>query len=200
MGLFLRYTIYMISRVKGVVIDKTLKYAVIEVSGLGYKVFTTLDTLSEIKKEEVVELWTYLAVRENALDLYGFILRDELDFFELLIGISGIGPRGAMGILSSIDVGTLTTAISSGDISYLTKVSGIGKKSAEKIVLELRDKVSVIGDAPQSIHLKEESESIEALKALGYKHEEARDALKQVPADVTGISERVREALRMLGK
>ena len=190
----------MITRLSGTIVDKTPKYVVVETSGVGYKIFASPQTLSELKKEEVVEIWTYLAVRENALDLYGFLSRDELDFFELLIGISGIGPKGALGILSVVDVATLNSAISLGDTSYLTKVSGIGKKSAEKIILELKDKIGILESADQTSYMKEETEAIEALKALGYRHEEAREALKQVSSDTKGVSERVREALKILGK
>jgi holliday junction DNA helicase RuvA len=131
--------------------------------------------------------------------LYGFLNIDELDFFELLISISGIGPKGAIGILSVIDVGTLISAISSGDTSYLTKVSGIGKKSAEKIILELKDKVGILDSGDYSDQLREETEAIEALKSLGYRSQEARAALQKVSPEISGTSERVREALRVLG-
>ncbi len=189
----------MISRITGVVVEKTAKYAVVEVSGIGYKVYSSTQILGELVKEEVVQLWTYLAVRENALDLYGFLSKNELEFFELLISISGIGPKGAIGILSVVDVSTLNNAISSGDTSYLTKVSGIGKKSAEKIVLELKDKIGILEIDGQDTNLRDETEAVEALKALGYSHADSREALKQVSKKTVGISDRVREALRLLG-
>lgn len=190
----------MISRINGKVVSKGIKYVVVETSGIGYKVFVTPQTLSELPKEEIAQIWTYLAVRENSLDLYGFLVKDDLEFFELLISISGIGPKGALGILSAVDAKTLSSAISSGDTSYLTKVSGIGKKSAEKIVMELKDKIGILDIEDQTGNLRTETDAVEALKALGYRHDEAREALKQVSSKTTEVSEKVREALRGLGK
>ena len=189
----------MISRLTGKIVEKTSKYVVVETSGIGYKVYSTPQILLELVRGEMAEIQTHLIVRENALDLYGFLSTNELNFFELLIGISGIGPKGALGVLSVASVEMLNSAISSGDTSYLTKVSGIGKKSAEKIILELKDKIEVLEDKEQTGRLKEEAEAIEALKTLGYKHSEARDALKGVSSKIMGVSERVREALRILG-
>ncbi|MEK7120459.1 MAG: Holliday junction branch migration protein RuvA, partial [Patescibacteria group bacterium] len=144
-------------------------------------------------------LWTHLAVRENALDLYGFLNKQDLDFFSLLITISGIGPKSALGILSVASVGVLRKAISSEDTSYLVKVSGIGKKSADKIVLELKDKLGKEYESDGTT-LKEESDVVETLKTLGYKSYEIREALKKMPKDASGTSQRVKEALKILGK
>jgi len=189
----------MIAKLSGKIIQKELKFLVLDIGGVGYKVYSTPHTISKSKEGKELSLWTHLAVRENSMDLYGFIDIEERDFFELLISVSGIGPKGAIGVLTVADVKTLRTAISTGDTSYMTKVSGIGKKSAEKIVLELQDKIgSLSGDGDMS--LREEAEALEALKAIGYRHDEAREALKVVPKEITTTSERVREALRVLGK
>ncbi len=156
--------------------------------------------ISKAKKDKRISLWTHLAVRENALDLYGFEHLNELNFFEMLIDISGIGPKSALGIVSIESIDTLKKAIASGDTSYLTKVSGIGRKTAEKIIIELRDKLVAHKEEAGSTTLRTESDALEALKSLGYSNSEARDALKQVSADTEGTSARVKEALKILGK
>jgi Holliday junction DNA helicase RuvA len=140
-------------------------------------------------------LWIHTHVREDALDLFGFLERKELEFFEMLIGVSGIGPRSALAILGIASIETLRKAIGTGDTSYLTKISGIGRKTAEKIVLELRDK---IGEEKGGSSLQGELDALEALKSLGYSQNEARDALKKVPAD-TNTNTKIREALKILG-
>lgn len=180
-----------------------LKYIVLDVNGVGYKVHTTADILMKIdtKNNEPVTLWTYLAVRENALDLYGFLNQTELSFFELLITISGIGPKTALGILNVASVHALQTAISTSDTSHLTKVSGIGKKVAEKIVMELKDKVDGIGHSPEMADaMRNDSDALEALVSLGYNQHEARDSLKKLDASIKETSAKVKAALKVLGK
>ncbi len=190
----------MISHLVGTVLYKTDKFAIIDVSGVGYKVFTTLDTMNSIHMDEKVSLWIYTAVRENSIDLYGFTTNDELGFFELLLDVSGIGPKSALSILAVASTDTLKKAIATGDTSYLNKVSGIGRKTAEKIVLELRDKLHAhTGEGNTSSMLRGESDALEALKTLGYSHVEARDALKQVPASIDTTNARIKEALKILG-
>ena len=135
------------------------------------------------------------------MSMYGFFERQELELFEMLIGISGVGPKSAIGVLSVASVDALKSAIASGDTSYLTKVSGIGKKNAEKIVLELRDKLGGPGGSGGTeTGRKEEVDAIEALKSLGYSQREAREALKDVADSVKGTSHRVKAALKNLGK
>lgn len=189
----------MISRLSGKIAHKDISFIIIDTGGVGYKVFITPETLESVIDKSEVSLWTHLAVRETALDLYGFSKKEELDFFELLITVSGIGPKSAIGILSVASVDILRQAISSGDTSYLTKVSGIGRKSADKIVLELRDKLGTQIDF-DSLNLQEESDVVETLKTLGYKPFEIREAIKLIPKDTSGTSARVKEALKVLGK
>lgn len=188
----------MIARLKGTVGFIGGNFTVLETSGVGYKVFTTADTLRLLGKETEATLWIHTAVRENALDLYGFRERSELEFFEMLIAISGIGPRSALGIISVAPVDTLRRAISSGDTSYLTKVSGIGRKIAEKIVIELRDKLGGL-EGVYSTVMKEETDALSALEALGYSAREAREALKTVGAEATSTQDKLKAALRKLG-
>ncbi len=172
--------------------------ALIEVGGVGYAVRVTPETLSIIEKSLSVILFTHLAVREDALDLYGFLTDDDLRFFELLLTVSGIGPKSALGILSMSTPDALRKAIPSGDMSYLTKVSGIGKKTAERIVLELKDKLGGKTNTSPST-LREETEALEALRALGYGLEESRAALKKTTAGGT-TGERLKEALKALSQ
>jgi holliday junction DNA helicase RuvA len=123
----------MIAKLTGTIAHIDLRYIILDTAGVGYKVFLTNDALEYVShdKDNTVSLWIYTVVREDSLDLYGFKTRDEQEFFELLISISGIGPKTALGILSTASVDTLKEAIYSGDPSYLTKVSGVGRKSAE---------------------------------------------------------------------
>ncbi|MEX0917420.1 MAG: Holliday junction branch migration protein RuvA [Candidatus Paceibacterota bacterium] len=190
----------MIAELEGVVLRKYKDSVVLSVGGVGYLVHTPLDVVAPLKESEVTHLFTHLAIREHAHDLYGFRSEEERNFFELLIGISGIGPRSALAILNLADVETLRSAASSGDTAYLTKVSGIGKKNAEKIVLELRDKIGALEtDSIQHLQ-KEEADAFEALRSLGYSLSEIREALKQIPEGAETTNERVREALKILGR
>ena len=192
----------MISKLTGSIAHIDLKYLILDVNGVGYKVAVTGDTLSKLNiGEKNKTLWTYLAVRENALDLYGFMTMSEIDFFELLITISGIGPKTALGIMNAASVDTLQMAVQTGDSSHLTKINGIGKKVAEKIIMELKDKVEVIAHTPESKSaMKNDSDALEALKSLGYSQNEARDALKEVAKTVEKTSDKIKEALKILSK
>jgi len=191
----------MISRLTGKIVLIDQKHIVLDVGGVGYKVGTTSDIVQKLKKEEEnITLWTYLAVRENAMDLYGFLSISELNFFELLITISGIGPKTALGILNIASVHALETAIQTRDTSHLIKVSGLGKKVAEKIVMELKDKVGALDSSKMTVEMSSNMDVIEALKALGYDAEEARDALKKIGNDVTSTNSKIKEALKILGK
>ena len=194
------YTSLMIARITGTVIDKGEKFAVVDVGGVGYKIYSSNDTLASIELDATASLYTHLIVREDALDLYGFTSANDQGFFEMLISVSGIGPKSALGILNVASIDSLQQAIGTGDTSYLTKVSGIGRKTAEKIVLELRDKMRAnVTMKENSSSLRAESDAVEALKALGYSQNEARDTLKEVPAEITGTPARIREALKILG-
>ncbi len=189
----------MIARISGTILEIFDRCFVIDVHGMGYAVYATADTLAQKHKGEEIALWTHLSVRENALELFGFPEIAELRFFEMLIDISGIGPRSALSIIAIAPIETLQRAIGSGDISYLTKISGIGKKTAEKIVIELRDKLSALGHKNEHGEHRGELDALEALKSLGYSQNEARDALKEIPSDITGTSTRIKEALKILG-
>lgn len=188
----------MISLLRGIIESNTDKYIIIDVNGIGYKVYIPGNTFKNLpKKGEKIKLYTYLYVRENIMDLYGFLNPEEMEIFELLISISGIGPKGALSVLTVASIETLKKAIANEESSILTKVSGIGKKMAEKIILELKNK---IGDEFIGKWTSVDSEAIDALMSLGYKLNDAREILKKVPKDIKGVENRVREALKLLGK
>lgn len=187
----------MIASVSGAVRHKDLNHLVVEVGGVGYKVSVTTDVAAEAVLSQPIFLWTYLAVRENALDLYGFLDREALEAFELLITISGIGPKTALGIMNVASPATLRQAVGSGDASYLTRVSGIGKKNAEKIVLELKDKMK-FAEGERTGAASVEGDALEALVSLGYSERDSREALKKVSKDVKDAGERVKAALKLL--
>ncbi|TSC53754.1 MAG: Holliday junction DNA helicase subunit RuvA [Parcubacteria group bacterium LiPW_39] len=192
----------MISTLEGKITLKSEKYVIIETGGVGFRVNLSEKTLSKIPRiGESVKLFTYLSVKETGWDLFGFLTFDELEMFELLITIPGIGPKTAANILSYASVEDLQEAIVLGDETILSRVSGIGKKVAQKIVIELRSKVKKLAKGSgDKFKVADEIEIIDALVALGYKVYEAREALKQLPSDVKGIENRVRETLKRLGK
>ena len=193
----------MIGHLKGTLVHQDIKSVILDVSGVGYKVYTNTTSLPKrsagdksYKASTTTEFWTYLAVRENALDLYGFGTKEELDFFELLISVSGIGPKSALAILSIATLQNLRHAISTGDTSHLTKVSGIGKKNAEKIVIELKDKLVGLS-VDMSASVSGDVDALEALKSLGYGEREVREALKKV-SDTKDTGEKIKKALKLL--
>lgn len=190
----------MISFIEGKIIHKTEKSIVIQTGGVGYMVFISPDTISKIAKlDENISLWTYMAVRENSMDLYGFETIDEKNFFELLLEVSGIGPKSALSILSLAPIEVLKKAIGSGDITYLTKVSGIGKKTAEKIVVELRDKLASLGHKDEMGSLQQDADVLGALESLGYSMQIARGVLKEIDSSLS-TNEKIKEALKILGR
>jgi Holliday junction DNA helicase RuvA len=196
----------MIAKIRGTIEFLRDNYAVIDVNGVGYKVFITAHTFGKIahlateqidKKD--AELYTHTYVREDTLALYGFLDQDELEMFELLISISGIGPKAAMGILAIADPKTIRTAVLNEDSSILTRVSGIGKKIAQRVILELKNKVA---DMPmhEKKQISEDSDALEALAGMGYSISQAREALKIIPSDVKDVGQRIKLALKNLGK
>lgn len=189
----------MIAYLEGKIIYNTDKFLIINTGNVGYKVSVTPETITTNKKGDDASLFIYTAVRENSIDLFGFGTAEELSFFELLLDVSGIGPRSALGIVALAPIDTIKRAIATGDVAYLNKVSGIGKKTAEKIIIELRDKLqNYKQENGTSSTLREEGDILEALKSLGYSQNEARDSLKQVPTSIEGTNARIKEALRIL--
>lgn len=189
----------MIAKIKGKIEYLKDNYAVVDVQGVGYKIYLAAYTFGKIAGEERADLFIHTHVREDAIDLYGFLTMEELEMFELLISISGVGPKSGLGILTVAPPKTIKTAILNEDSTILTKVSGIGKKTAERIILELKNKIA---DMPESEKEKavSDSDAIEALVAMGYSVSDAREALKLVSAEINDVGQRIRAALKNLGK
>jgi Holliday junction DNA helicase RuvA len=177
----------MIRQIRGKVLSLGATSAVVEVMGLGIEVFTTAPGALSLGAEAT--LYTRLAVKQDGLELYGFMSPADLSFFELLLTVSGVGPKTAMGVMRRGERGALEGAISKRDLSYLTKVVGLGKKSAEKMLVELADKV---GTEP---HDDADGEVFDTLVALGYTEREARKALQNVPDSAAGKEARLKAAL-----
>lgn len=172
---------------------------ILSVGGVGYQVFLSTYTLGKVAGQEQVLFHIHTHVREDMLALYGFLNEEELMMFELLISISGIGPKVALSILSIADVRTIRTAIVNKDPSILTRVSGVGKKTAERVIIELQNKVESVGIEDQESALAGQ-DAIEALTSLGYSVTQAREALKLVAPDIKDVGMRIRQALKSLGK
>lgn len=191
----------MIRSIRGTVIDITEQSVVINVHGVGYLVHTNTAGKNILLDTEQ-SFWTYLAVRETALDLYGFTTRDELEIFELLLGLPKIGPKSAAQILAQADIALLTDAVTQGDPTYLSKMSGIGKKTAEKIVHELKDVFAERGLTASThsgiVTTGWQQETIDALVALGYPHKDARDAVQALPDTIADTNTALTTALRSL--
>jgi len=188
----------MIARLSGNIAAIKGNSVILMVGGVGYQVAVTVYALGKLAGQDEVMLHIHTHVREDALLLYGFLDEEELHMFELLITISGIGPKVALSILSIADTKTIRTAIVNKDPSILYRVSGVGKKTAERVIIELQNKVEAVDLADQEGALADQ-EALEALTALGYSVTQARDALKQVPKE-GDISGRIRQALKNLGK
>ncbi len=188
----------MIALLQGKIEFKTDKFVILNVGGVGYKVFCTGITLGKLTDQGEAKLFIHLYPRENLLDLYGFLTFEELEFFEMLISISGIGPKAGLAVLSIASLKDLKASIASGQVGLLTKVSGIGKKTAERVILELGSKILVPGRAVSK--LMADDEAIDALVSLGYTDRQAREALGQVSGKVKGTANRIKEALKILGK
>lgn len=188
----------MIAQLQGTVAGKNNRAIVLDVHGVGYRVNVPTDTLTEIKTGQAITLYTHLAVREDALELFGFATQLELDYFHLLVTVPGIGPKSALAVLSLAAPAVLRKAITAEDTGYLTRVSGIGRKNAEKIVLTLKDKLTPTtpSGGETSTDLAIEADALEALKSLGYSAAEARDALKKAGGGDT--SARIKAALQAL--
>lgn len=189
----------MIGQIQGTLASIKENAVVVMVSGVGYKIFVSPYTIGHITGKGTVVLHTHTYVREDTLALYGFLTVEELDMFELLISVSGIGPKAGLSILAIANPDTLRAAIMHHDTSVLTRVSGVGKKTAERVILDLENKV---GNLPVSRQTGTalNTDALDALMVMGYNASEARDALAKAPAGMDDVGDKVKFALRELGK
>ena len=191
----------MIGRLTGTVLEKTPPQVVVEAGGVGYEVDVPMGTFCQLPAVgHAVVLFTHLVVREDAQLLYGFGSRAERETFRRLLKISGVGAKIALAILSGMSTDELAAAIDGENITRLSRVPGIGKKTAERLLLELKGKLGAdIGSAPHQASSAAQADILQALLALGYSDKDAAAALKALPADV-GVSDGIKLALRALAK
>ncbi len=196
----------MIAHIDGIVSEKNPDGVVVDCGGVGYELLCSASTLAACPAlGKSVKLYAYLAVREDAMELYGFISREEKKMFMRLIGVSGIGPKSALGILGVLSVHDLSVALVTGDAAALARAPGIGKKTAQRLVLELKDKVSseeLTGTGAQTFMPPAQSaqaEAIEALMALGYPSSEAAKAVSRVDKQFDKANDIIFQALKLMG-
>jgi Holliday junction DNA helicase RuvA len=189
----------MIYQISGLLTGKKEAFAVIEAGGIGYKVFASKRTLGALPAigQEVI-FFCHHRVSESDMSLYGFPTEAELQFFEQLLSVSGVGPRSALSILDVADLMNLQAAIKEGRPDLLTKASGVGRKTAERIIIELKDKLIVEGSVGKVEKMETDSDLVEALANLGFRKEEAAHALRQVGEEVKGMETRLKAAFKIL--
>ena len=190
----------MLYSVSGKLISKSGHFAVVDAAGLGLKVFTngrTLGALSAIGS--AIKFFCHLHMREDGLELYGFLTEAELNFFELLISISGVGPKSALSIMEVAELKSLAAAIKEGRPDLLTRASGIGRKTAERIILELKNKVQAEKSEAVVGRMETDADLVETLVGLGYRREQAKAALSKVDEKIANLEERLKAALKILG-
>lgn len=199
----------MISYIKGILADKAADHAVVECGGVGFKIYSSYNSLMDnkcVKGSEVV-FRTHMYIKEGIMDLYGFMTTEELELFELLISVTGVGAKGALAVLSSMSPSKLSLTIATGDANAIKKAPGIGPKTAQRIILELKDKIkneSFIADPKDAfseivpITSNEREEAVNALVALGYNGYEAKNAVSKIPADITDVEAIIKQALKSL--
>jgi Holliday junction DNA helicase RuvA len=189
----------MIYSVSGKLALKSDHFVVVEAGGLGLKLAVGEGTIKGLPATgTIVKLFSYMNVRENGMELYGFLLEEELHYFELLISVSGVGPKSALSILDVGKIDELSAAIKEGRPDLLTRASGIGRKTAERIIIELRNKVQSAKSGAMVEQMETDSDFVEALSGLGYRREAARAALEKVDEKIVGVEDRLKEALKIL--
>jgi len=195
----------MIATLQGVVSEKLANEVVIDVQGMGYGVYVTAEDHGRLVTGESFKVYIYEYIREQAHDLFGFLSRDTLNLFEQLLNVNGVGPKMALNVLSVGATNDVRVAIASGDVKFIQQASGVGRKVAERIVVELKDKVGLTGVALESTSLLQaedvllRDEAVEALVSLGYSPADAAQVLKPIDASLP-VEERVREALKAAAK
>jgi Holliday junction DNA helicase RuvA len=185
----------MLATLKGRITEIFQDFFILEINGIGYRLKAPGSLLAELTIGQETKFYVHEHIREDAYDLYAFPSLDGLDFFEQLLSVSGVGPKVALAVCSAAPLDTLRARLTQGDVDWLASLPGLGKKTAQKIVLELKGRlVEVTGNSPADRDLAE------ALIKLGYSNTQARDAAKDVSPDLTDPADRLRAALRLLSK
>ena len=195
----------MIAYIKGLIEEYGEEYIIIDNNGIGYYISMPLNEIERVKEQKgIVKINTYHYVREDSIDLFGFLEKESLNMFKLLINVSGVGPKAALSMLSSLSPQNITLAIVTGDEKALCKAQGIGKKIAQRIILELKDKFKnydfLSKNEVETIQANDSMEAISALMSLGYTRQEAALAIKKVGTEDKEIEEIVKLALKALMK
>lgn len=185
----------MIACIEGSIIEKDNTSLIVNVGGLGYRVFVTNELLANTVIGQPIKLMTHLVVREDSQTLYGFISSESLQLFTMLISVSGVGPKIAIAILSSAKTSELRSAISQGDSAIFTAISGVGLKTAQRLILELRSK---IGATALDGNISDSEDVISAMTSLGYNMYEIRKVIGKIPTHLP-LNDKVKEALKLLG-
>jgi len=185
-----------------IIVESGEDYIVVDIGGIGYRVYTSSNTISNIKENNKEKIFTYLHVKEDDLVLYGFLSKNELDIFKLLISVTGVGPKAALSLLSCNKPNDLIIAIQTKNTKALTQAPGIGKKIAERIMLELRDKISISTDQINDIDEVNNNmpEVINALMSLGYSYSEAASAFTKIKDKEKSLDNLIKEALKQLSR
>lgn len=187
----------MIARLRGEVIAKTQREAVIDVNGVGYEVAMAEHDLENCPLNQEVTLYTHLSIRENAHELFGFTTQQAKDLYEKLVSVSGVGPKIALNILNLGEPENIRSAIASGNTAYVSSASGIGKRGAEKIIVELKEKVGLPSVDTSMTQPAQDDDAYDALLALGYSAQQAGQALARVDTDLDS-QQRIKAALKEL--
>jgi len=192
----------MIGSLRGIVELRNDPYLLVDVSGVGYKVLVSNEVLSKVEGVGgQIKLFVHTHVRDDALELFGFSHFEDLKLFEMLIGVSGVGPKTAMGIFSSKNRPDIINAIVSSDVDFFTTVPRLGKKNAQKIIIELKNKFGSISELDLSeSFVKQNNEVVHALKSLGFSSKETEEALKNIKEEGKSTEEKIKFALKYLGK
>jgi Holliday junction DNA helicase RuvA len=189
----------MIYSISGILTVKENNFIVVETGGLGLKLFVSKRTLEALPTTGTqTKFFTHMHIKEDAMDLFAFTSAEEMEFFEMLISVSGVGPKSGLSILDIATLDELSAAIKEGRPDLLTKASGIGRKTAERVIIELRNKVQSAKSGAVVEKMQTDSDLVEALASLGYHKDQARAALGKVHEDVVGTENRLRAALAIL--
>ena len=190
----------MIARIRGAVLSIKSPNVVVDVGGVGYRVMCSQSALESLDLGRAADLHTHLVVREDAWQLFGFGSEDELELFTTLLGVSGVGPRTALSILSKLQPATFRSAIANQQVEVMSRVPGVGKKTAEKIIFALKDKLGGLDVAPVLPMSAADTEAMSALTSLGYSVAEAQAALASLPRnEPMDLEEKIRRALAYFG-
>lgn len=197
----------MIAYLKGVIDIKRQDYVVIDVHGVGYKIFMPEGAIQNLEVDSEAKIYTFMRVREDDVSLYGFLNVEELAMFELLISVGGIGAKSAVGILSNIAPSKFALAVITDDVTTLKKLPGIGAKTAQRIILELKDKIKTQEATEQESEIKQKIEvsdgakdAIEALQVLGYTRKEVEEAISKIGDSNLTTEEIIKQGLKYLGR